>query len=135
MSIMGESFMHSSKSSVWRWHVDSCNLNNISWGAHSGNWTSSDHFNCPWNMTNWYLIRWLLNFDILVTHKFTLLDLQNEISLNHILDTLLRWAFNLWSKLPSIDALIHFKSASITCIDSNLHARLDNTASSDNTLD
>jgi hypothetical protein len=64
-----------------------------------------------------------------------LLDLQNEITLNHVLDTLLRWALNFGCELPSIDALIDLKSTGITCIDSHLHARLDIAASGDNTLD
>jgi len=134
MSIMGETFIHSSESCVWRRHVNTCYLHDVSWGALSCNWTSSNNFNSSRNMTDWNLIRWLLNFDILITHKFTLLDLKDEVSLNHILDTLLTWALNFWGELLSVNALIDLKSTSITSIDCNLHARLNIAASGDNSL-
>jgi hypothetical protein len=81
------------------------------------------------------LIRRLLDFNILITHKFTLLNLEDEISFNHVLDTLLTWAFNFWGELLSVNALIDLKSASIACVDCNLHARFDITASGNNTFD
>lgn len=100
----------------------------------SGNWTSSNNFDLSWNMTNWHLIRWLLDLDILVTHKFTLLDLKDKVTLNHVLNTFLTWAFNLWGELLSVDALIDLETTGITSVNSNLHARLDVAASSDNTF-
>jgi hypothetical protein len=85
-------------------------------------------------MTNWDLVRWLLDFNVLVTHKFTLLNLKDKISLNLILHTLLTWAFNLWGELLSVNALIDLKSTSITSVDCDLHARFDITAPGNNTF-
>lgn len=134
MSIVCESFSHSCKTCIWRRHVDTCYLNDISWGALSCDWASSNYFDSSWNMTDWNLIRWLLDFNILIAHKFTLLNLKDKVSLDHILHTLLTWALNFWGELLSVNALIDLKSTSITGIDCDLHARLDITASGDNTL-
>ena len=85
-------------------------------------------------MTDWDLIRWFLNLNILIAYEFTLFDLQNKITFNHVLYTFLTWAFNFWCKLFAIDALVHFKSTSITCVYCNLHARFNSAASGHNTL-
>ena len=132
---MGKSLSHTSKTLIRRWHIDSCDLNNITWGTLSGDWTSCNYLDGSWNMTNWNLIRWLLDFNILVTHKFTLLDLEDKISLNLIFHTFLTWAFDLWCKLLSVDALIDLESTCIASVDSYLHAWFDITASGDNTFD
>ena len=86
-------------------------------------------------MTNWDLIRRLLDLDLLVAHKFTLLHLEEKLPLNHILDTLLTWAFYPWRKSFAADSLINLKTTSITRINSNLHAWLDITAPGDDTFD
>ena len=85
-------------------------------------------------MTDWDLVRWLLDFNVLVTHKFTLFYLKDKISLNLVLNALLTWALNLWGELLSVNALIDLKSTSITSVDCDLHARFDITASGNNTF-
>lgn len=86
-------------------------------------------------MTDWDLIRRLLDLDLLVAHKFTLLDLEEKLPLNHILDTLLTWAFYPRRKSFAADSLINLKTTSITRINSHLHAWLDITAPGDDTFD
>lgn len=109
-------------------------MNDISRGAHSSDCTSCYDTDLSWNMSNRYLIGRFLNFDILIAHKFTLFDLKDKLTLYLILYTFLTRTFNLWSKLFCTDDLVDLKSTSITGIYSNLHARLNITASSDNSF-
>jgi hypothetical protein len=109
-------------------------MDDVSGRALSGHWASSNNLNESWNMTDWNLIGWLLNFNILIRHKFTLFDLKNKHTFDLILNTFLTRALNLWGELFCIDDLINLKPASITSIDSNMHAWFDITASSDDTF-
>jgi hypothetical protein len=86
-------------------------------------------------MTNRNLIRWFLNFNILIANEFTCFNLKNQLALNLILYTFHTWAFNKWSKLLLLNNLINFKTTSIACIVSNLNAWFHITASCNNSFD
>ena len=116
------------------WHIDSCNLNNITWWAQSCHWTFRNNFKLNRNMTNWYLISLLLDFDFLITQKFTLFCLKIQMSLDLIFYTFITWAFDLWSECLSENYLINFITTSITGINCDLHAWFNITASSNNTF-
>lgn len=85
-------------------------------------------------MTNWNLIRRFLDFDILETNEFACFHLENKLSFDLILNAFHTWALNKRSELLLLNNLVDFKTASITCIVSNLDARFDVTASCNNTL-
>jgi len=57
------------------------------------------------------------------------------LTLDHVLDTLGRWALDQRSESLGIDDLVDLETASITCILGNLDAWLDIGASGDDTLD
>lgn len=116
-------------------HVDTNNIYQISWRALPCIMPFGNNIDLSWNMSNWYLIRWLLNFDLLVADKFALLDLQNELTLDLVLDTADTWTLNLWRECFQIDDLVNFHTTCIAGIDCHLHAWLDITASCDDTLD
>ena len=107
----------------------------ITWSALSSDWPLCYDLDLSWDVSNWYLVRWLLNFDLLEAHEFRLFDLENELSLDVVLDALLTWAFDHWCKLLLVDDLIDFVTAGITCEDCNLDAWFDITASGNDTLD
>jgi hypothetical protein len=88
-----------------------------------------------WNMSNWYLIRRLLNLDLLIAYKLTLFDLQDELTLDLVLHTPNTWALKLWRESLEIDDLINFHTTGITSINSHLHTWLDVAASRDDSLD
>lgn len=120
---------------VRRRHVDTSYQNNVSGWALSCDWSSCDYFHLSWNMSDWHLIWWFLDLDILITNKFTRFNLQNQLSFNLILNALLTWAFNQRCELLLLNNLVHFKSTCITSIHCNLNARFNIRASSNNTFD
>ena len=85
-------------------------------------------------MTGWNLVRWFLDSNLLVAQKLTLLNLQDQLTLDLILDTSHTRTFNFWSEDLGIDYLVNFHTAGITCINRNLHARFDICAPGHNTL-
>lgn len=134
MGVVDKSVSTSGESGLDGWHIDTSDFDMITWRAHSGNRTSSDNLNLPRNMTDWHLVGWLLNFDILVAHEFRLFNLENKLTLNVVLDALNTWAFDHRGKLFLVDDLINFVTAGITCEDCNLDAWLNITASGNDTL-
>lgn len=86
-------------------------------------------------MSDWNLIRWLLNFDFLVANEPGVLDLQDQLTFHHIFDAFLTWALDHWSESFAAYCLVDFESAGITCVNSDLYAWLHVTASGDNTFD
>jgi hypothetical protein len=86
------------------------------------------------HMTHWHLIRWFLNLDLLIADKFALLNLQYQLTLDLILFAPHTRAFDFGSECFLVDDLIHFHTARITSINSYLHARLDITASGNDTF-
>ena len=58
-------------------HVDSGASDNVTWRALTSVYTLSDNVHGSGDMTNWHLIRRLLNFDFLETNKFARLDLHD----------------------------------------------------------
>lgn len=135
MSLVGQPSVHGLESILWRGHIDTCDLHDISWRALSSDGSSSDDPDLPWHVTDGNLIRWLLHLDLLEADELALLYLEDEITLDHVLHTFLRGALDLWSELLSVDDLVDLESASIAGVDCHLHARLNVAASGDDTLD
>jgi len=130
---MSESSSHSSVAKEWRRHIYTSNCHDITRSALSCYLTSSKNFHGSRNMTNRHLVRWFLNFDLLITQELALLDLQNKDTLDIIFNTFWSRTFKFRVKFLGIDDLVNLKTASIASIDCNLHARLDITDTSDNT--
>lgn len=116
-------------------HVNTCNLDVVTWRALSGYWSSAHNSHLPWNVTNWNLIGWFLELQFLKTDELAGFDLENQLALNHILDTLDTWAFNQGSKCLLVDNLVNFAPTCITSIVCNLNAGLDIVASGNDSLD
>lgn len=96
---------------------------------------SGNDVHLPWNVSDWNLIRWFLNLDILVADKLALFYLQDQLSLDLILYTPHTRTLNFWRECLLIDYLINFHSTGIASVNSDLHAWFDVAASSDDTLD
>ena len=118
-----------------RRHINTFYLDNISWGTLSCHWSFSNYLNLSWDMTDWNLISWFLDFNHLVTDKFTLLNLENKLPLNLVFYASLTWTLNSWSELFWAYNLVYFKSACITGINSYWHTWFDITAPCNNTFD
>ena len=119
----------------WLWHVYTCDYNDITRWTLSGIISSGNDFHLSRHMTNWNLIWWFLDLNILVAFKFAWFNLHDKASLSLVSDTSTGWAFNLRSEFLGIDYLIDFTATNITSINSNLNARFYITCSSHNTLD
>jgi len=61
---------HSCETMEGGWHVDTSDCHNVTWSTLSGVYTLCDDAHSTRNMSNGYLIRWLLNLDLLVANKF-----------------------------------------------------------------
>lgn len=97
--------------------------------------TLSYDVNLPRNMADWDLIGRFLYLDLLITDKLTLLNLQDQLTFDLILGTTNTWTLNLGCELLLVYHLVDFHTASIACIDCNLHARLDIAAPRDYAFD
>ena len=86
-------------------------------------------------MTDGNLITGLLNFDVLVGDESRRFSLEDQLTVDPVSLALLRWALHDWVEFFSVDELIDLESAAITREDSNLHAWLHITGTSDNTTD
>ena len=77
MGVVLQTSSHRLESLERCWQIDTRKCYDISWGAHSSDCTSSDYVYLSWHVTDRDLVGRLLDFDILITHKFTLFDLKN----------------------------------------------------------
>jgi len=114
-------------------HVDSSNIDSISRGTFTSNLSLGKYFHRSGYMSNRNLIRWFLDFNLLVADKLTRFDLKNELTFDSVLYTFLCWAFDLRIKLSLVNDLVDFSTASVTGKYSHLYARLDIADSRDNT--
>ena len=86
------------------------------------------------HMTDWYLVRWLLDLYFLETHKLGWFDLENELSFDHVFDALLWGTFQQRSEGFAWYHLVDFETAGVACILCHLDAWDDSCAFGDDTL-
>lgn len=110
-------------------HVNSNNIYDVSRRALSRIMAPRDDIDLPRHVSDRYLIRRLLDLDLLVAHKLALFDLEDQLTFDLILDTSHSRTLDLGRERFEIDDLVNFHSAGITSVDSNLHAWLDVAAS------
>ena len=86
-------------------------------------------------MTDWDLVTWLLELDLLVGDELGGLDLENELAIDVILLALRRWALYGWIELLRVDDHIDFEATAFACVYRNLHAWSHVARSSYDTLE
>ena len=82
-------------------------------------------------MADWHLITGLLHFDVLETDEFGRADVHHKLTLDLVLNTLLRRALNKWIELFLSDNLIDFKSTHVANVDCYFHLGFYVTCSHD----
>lgn len=75
-----------------------------------------------------------MNLDLLETNKFTLLDLEHQLSFDLVSFASLTWALNQWRESLGVNDLVHLISASVTCVICDLNAWFHITASGHDTF-
>ena len=76
-----------------------------------------------------------MDLDLLIAHKFTLLYLQDKLTLDLVLHAPDTGALKFWSKGLEIDHLVNFHTTRIASIDRHLHTWLDVAAPRYDSLD
>jgi len=66
-------------------HIDTYNINDVTWGALSGSVSLSDDVDLARDVADGHLVGRLLDLDFLVALELTLLHLQDQLTLNLIL--------------------------------------------------
>lgn len=110
-------------------HIYSCNCDVISRSAFSNKFSFREYFYCPRYVTDWNLITWFLNFDVLKTYEFRRSDVHNQLAFNFVLNAFLGGALNEGIKLFLSYNLIYFESAHIATVYCYLHLRFYITCS------
>lgn len=116
-------------------HVNSEDLHSISRRALARSLTLADHIYLSRNVADGDLVAGLLELDLLVAHKLTLLHLDNELSLHIIFHANCSRTLDHRCELLARHNLVNFETTSVTCVNGNLHAGFDVADLGDNTFD
>ena len=131
---MSGSSSYALESLEWGWHVHSSNCDDISRSTPSCVDSLGNYLESSWDMTDWYLVTWLLNLDFLKAYESAWLDLHYELTLGLVSNTWSWLALYQWVELSGGDYLIHFESTHITSVDCYLNAWSNVAHSCNNTL-
>jgi hypothetical protein len=75
-------------------------------------------------MADWHLITWLLELDILETHKFRGASRHDKLAFDTVDLAFISRTLKQWVELSLTDDLVDFKATDITHVNSDLHLGL-----------